>query len=247
VIVRHRSHTISEHQKERPMRSNVLIAVLGGAIVIAALAAAYIVPRSAETAPTAADDDIPLTDPGPYADFSVPDFALTNQRGEIVTRSDVIGDGEHYVIMDFFFSNCVLVCPLMNANMSLAQQRLVGHDVRMLSFSVDPVNDTPESLAEHAANLNADTDRWTFLTGEEGEVANIVAALGFAHIAPDPDDANVIQIGDGKTMRNIIHPSRFLVLDPQGRIVGSYRGTNRDEAAQMVIDLKRVLAMRPND
>jgi protein SCO1/2 len=190
------------------------------------------------------DDEIPLTDPTLWADFRVPEFELTSHEGREVSRSDVIGDGEHYLVMDFFFSNCELVCPLMNANMLMASNQLDGYDVRFLSMSVDPRNDTAEKLRAHAAALGADTDRWTFLTGEPGEVAEIVAALGFAQIEDDPAEENLIELEDGSTMANIIHPSRFLVLDPEGNIVGAYRGTERAEVQEMIQDLKQVLALR---
>lgn len=189
-------------------------------------------------------EPMPLTDPTLWADYPVPEFELLRHDGQTVTRGDVVGDGEHFVVMDFFFSNCELICPLMNGNMLIATNQLDGYDVRMVSMSVDPRNDTPEKLRAHAAALGADTSRWSFLTGEPGEVAAIVSALGFAEITEDTNAENIIELPDGSTMSNIVHPNRFLVIDPDGHIVGAYRGTDRDEVQTMIGDLKRALAMR---
>src|SRR6185503_5674280 len=49
------------------------------------------------------------------------------------------------VIVNAMFTTCVSVCPMMNHNMQMIQERLgdrLGKDVVMLSFTVDPANDT---------------------------------------------------------------------------------------------------------
>ena len=51
--------------------------------------------------------------------------------------------------------------------MQKLQDRL-PKEVRLVSFSVDPYNDTPEVLTEYAKRYNADPERWLFLTGDCG-------------------------------------------------------------------------------
>jgi len=230
-------------------RTGTLVSMAAALFVAGAIVAALVATRpdadvqSGGVEGAGAADGVPLTDHTLYADFQVPAFSLVDQSGATRTRADVIGDGERYTVLEFFFSNCTLICPLMNANLVMAQDQLEGYDVEFVSLSVDPANDTPATLTAHAEQLGADTSRWTFLTGEEGGGAAIVEALGFASVGPDPD--NLITLPNGEQMTNIRHPSRLLVLDPEGRIVGSYIGTERDEVQEMIRDLKIVLARGP--
>ncbi|HZW09100.1 MAG TPA: SCO family protein [Phycisphaerales bacterium] len=148
--------------------------------------------------------------------LKIPDFSLVNQAGEPVDQS--VLDGRVSVVA-FIFTNCQLACPPMTGAMLRMYHALGGAPVRFVSISVDPVHDTPERLTEYAARLSVDTGRWMFLTGGEGETARIVAeSLKFA-IAPDPDDANLIPLPDGSTMRNISHPIKLFLVGPERQIL----------------------------
>jgi protein SCO1/2 len=142
------------------------------------------------------------------------------------------------------FTHCELVCPIMNGNVYRLTQSLRGQPVRFVGVSVDPINDTPERLRAYLASFeDVPEGVWTMLTGEVGQTESIVRRMGFV-LEEDMDDANIITLPDGKTMRNIVHPVRFLVLDETGTIVGSYRGNNPEEVGLLEDDLKRVLAGR---
>ena len=183
--------------------------------------------------------DMPLTDTETYGFMEMPDFELVDQRGRLVTRDDVIGGGK-WTVLDFMFTNCVLACPIMSGNMRLVNQEVGSDRVRFVSISVDPENDTVRTLRSFGERLEAD-DRWRFLKTEPGDPERIVGGLGLL-LEEDTNPENTITLMDGGTMENIIHPTRFLVFNPEGVLVGSYRGMDRGDVEQLIRDLSRVLA-----
>lgn len=148
--------------------------------------------------------------------FMVPEFRLINQSGESVDHT--VFDGE-ITVLAFMFTNCQTACPPMMANMIQVYNKLKGTPVRFASISVDPVHDTPERLAEYAANVGIDTGRWTFLTGPEGESARVVNESLKFEISEDPDASAVIILADGSTMRNLRHPIKLFLIGPSREIL----------------------------
>jgi cytochrome oxidase Cu insertion factor (SCO1/SenC/PrrC family) len=114
---------------------------------------------------------------------SVPDFALTDQRGRLVRRSDL--DGNVW-IASFIFTNCPDECPLMTAEMARLQSDLAYMNaLRLVSISVDPDRDTPAVLSQYAERFNADPGRWVFLTGDKRAIYRL-ARDGFRLGIVDP-------------------------------------------------------------
>lgn len=111
------------------------------------------------------------------ADYAPPDVPLVDQQGRKVSLASVLGhDGP--VLLQFIFTTCPTICPVMSAGFSAAQERL-GADlerVRMVSISIDPEHDTPERLREYAARWRAG-ERWVFLTGKLDHVVAVQKAF----------------------------------------------------------------------
>lgn len=148
--------------------------------------------------------------------FSIPEFAMIDQDGRPADES--VLDGQ-VTVLAFMFTHCELACPPITANMRRLYSHLEETNVRFLSISVDPVNDTPEVLRAYAENLGVDTQRWRFLTGPEGEAGRVIAESLKFDVSEDPDDANIIELPDGSTMRNIRHPTRLFLIGPDRRIL----------------------------
>jgi protein SCO1/2 len=98
----------------------------------------------------------------------VPDFVFTNQDKRIISNEDYLG--KVYVI-EFFFSTCPTICPIMNANMKRLEEAF-GHrdDFGIASFTIDPEKDTPEQLKRYAESLGVFSQNWHFLTGESADI-----------------------------------------------------------------------------
>ena len=107
---------------------------------------------------------------------SVPDFSLTDQRGQALGLSDMKGK---IWVADFIFTNCPTICPAMTQEMARLQSEFVADPVYFVSFSVDPERDTSAVLSRYAKVYGADERRWHFLTGDKGHIYQL-AEEGFS-------------------------------------------------------------------
>jgi protein SCO1 len=97
--------------------------------------------------------------------FSVPDVKLEDENGKPVSLRELT-DGHSPVMLNFIFTTCTTICPVMTSTFQQVQGKLGKNreEVRMVSISIDPENDTPAKLKEYAAKYKAGT-QWIFLTG----------------------------------------------------------------------------------
>ncbi len=106
-------------------------------------------------------------------DYPLPDVALVDMDGQRVPLPAVLGDGP--VLLQFIFTTCPAVCPILSATFTGAQDRLPG--VRMVSISIDPEHDTPARLREYARRFRAGP-QWRFFTGSLDDVVAVQKAFG---------------------------------------------------------------------
>lgn len=165
-------------------------------------------------------------------DSEVDDFAATTQDGKDLSNKDLEGQ---WWIADFIFTNCTTVCLPMTSNMSKLQDQIkeadLAENVQLVSFSVDPDYDTPEVLTEYAQQYDADLTNWTFLTGYDFETIQKISVESFqSALAPPPE-------GDDQVM----HGTRFFLVNPEGVVIKSYKGTEANTIDEIVDDLKIAL------
>lgn len=159
----------------------------------------------------------------------VPEFELIEASGEKQTLADLRGTP---FVADLIFTSCAGICPRMTREM--ATLRASVRDVpglRFVSFSVDPATDTPEVLRDYASRFVDDRSGWLFLTGENATIRRI-AAEGFLLPVQDGDPSR----GD----EAVLHSSRFVLVDAEGRVRGTY--DVRDAEAMLALrgDLRRL-------
>jgi protein SCO1/2 len=127
------------------------------------------------------------------------DVRLVTQDGNSVRLySDLLKD--KVVVIHTFFGTCTGSCPRMSSTLSGLQERLgdrLGKDVYLLSFSVDPENDTPEKLKAYAAEFHA-RPGWLFLTGSKENVQFALGKLG-PQIARREDHSTLFMVGNNRT------------------------------------------------
>lgn len=112
--------------------------------------------------------------------------------------ADVLGD--QIVVMDFVFTTCTTICPILSAKLARLQERLgarAGAEVRLVSFSIDPARDTPARLKAFGARFHAGP-AWTWLTGEVGDVERVLKGLG-AFTPAFTEHPPMMLVGDGRT------------------------------------------------
>jgi protein SCO1/2 len=149
------------------------------------------------------------------AEVDLKDLTLLDQDGrEVKFVSDVIGD--KIVVMDFVYTSCTTVCPVLSAVFVQMQERLgdrLGEDVALVSVSVDPIRDTPQRLKAYAANLKA-RPGWVWLTGPKTTVDEVLDGLG-AYSPSFEDHPAMVLVGDGRSGEW----SRFFGFPSPGRLM----------------------------
>jgi len=129
------------------------------------------------------EDDRPLE--GLKIFGTVPDFSLPERGGRRITLAEIRGK---VWIVNFIYTHCTDTCPLQSARMAQLQAEFSAEpDLRLVSITVDPEQDTPQVLAEYAGRFGADRDRWLFLTGEKKALYTL-ALEGFRLSVADPGE-----------------------------------------------------------
>lgn len=104
------------------------------------------------------------------------------------------------VLIHFAFSSCQAACPPILAQMAQVQKKLgarLGKEIRILTLTVDPENDTPGALHQLAERLGAKPG-WYFLTGTHANLQTILQRLG--GWTDDPaNHSSVLCLGDATT------------------------------------------------
>lgn len=97
--------------------------------------------------------------------YTIPKLNLIDMHNNKVSLSRIL-DHEGPVILNFIFTSCTTICPVLSATFSQVQRELGNEakNVRMISITIDPEQDTPERLKEYASRFKAGSE-WQFLTG----------------------------------------------------------------------------------
>ncbi len=118
---------------------------------------------------------------------TVPDFSLIERGGLRVSLADLRGK---VWIANFIYTHCTDTCPLQSAQLGRLQEELKPEpDVRLVSITVDPEQDTLEVLSEYATRFGADRERWLFLTGDKRAIYAL-AVEGFRLGVADPEKSD---------------------------------------------------------
>ena len=132
-------------------------------------------------------------------DIDLRDRQLVDQNGqEVMFVTDVVGD--NIVVMDFVYTTCTTICPVLSALFRQVQEKLgadVGEEITLVSMSVDPIRDTPQRLKAYSAKHGAGGG-WLWLTGQKTVVDDVLNGLG-AYTTNFEDHPSMVLIGDGQT------------------------------------------------
>jgi cytochrome oxidase Cu insertion factor (SCO1/SenC/PrrC family) len=189
-----------------------LLAAIGGWLVVAT---SGLRPKPAGFAP-----DHPRT---------LVSFVLTNQTGRTVTEAELTGK---YLVVDFLLTSCSLTCPVVNRHVAEIQQLTTNQpDVRLVSLTVDPRDDTVAVLADYAKKYGADPARWLMLTGDQTNLYHLIAT---SFLNQDLNDPFSYMPG------NFSHTDRLALVDPQGQIRYYFDGLSDDVASNVVTALARL-------
>lgn len=158
-------------------------------------------------------------------DVALPNFKLIDENGKTVTNRDLIGKR---VVLTFTYVNCIdpNACPILLGNFSNLQQDLKAkgsntENIVLISVSLDPENDTPEAMKEHAKKMNFDLSYLKMLTGDKNEIQKLADALGEHFEKKGPE---------------VIHDNKTFIFNEDGKLTHEFSGSiiDRNELYQVV-------------
>ncbi len=165
----------------------------------------------------------------------LPAWELLDQEGQPFGSQHLAGK---VYLANFIFSRCPSVCPKMLAATAKMQQALGGEaNIRLVTFTVDPLFDTPVVLKAVAQKYQTSYGPWTFLTFGNEETLFKLYGEGFK-----------ISVAPGKPatdLFDIAHSEKVVLVDQQGQIRGYY-GQDPQAQEQAMIDA-RYLAANPSE
>ncbi len=116
----------------------------------------------------------------------VPSFEFFDQDSLLIGNEDY--KGKVYVV-EFFFTSCPSICPVMNENLVAIQNEfLESDDFGIASFTITPDYDTPRVLKEYAEQHGITDLDWHLLTGDKEKIYELANA-GFNIYAAEMPDA----------------------------------------------------------
>lgn len=143
--------------------------------------------------------------------MKVPDFELTNQNNQKISNKDMLGK---VYLVEFFFSKCPTICPVMNSNMKHIEETINDKNFGIISISIDPTNDTPQVLKNHARMLGTKSPNWHFLTGNRDYIDNLA------------DQFN-IYVGDKEDQsESLNHSGMIALVDQEGNLRSRFDENN---------------------
>lgn len=163
----------------------------------------------------------------------VPEFQLTNENGVKFGSADLKG---RIYLANFVFSKCPSVCPKMLTELEKIQKRVrgTGRKVAIVTFTVDPENDTPATLFKLARKHDANPFVWTFLTDTNKESLFKLYRDGFkVGVEQNPKD-----------LFDIAHTEKIVLVDGANRVRGYYN-FEENSINQLMIDVGLIIN-RPN-
>ena len=155
-----------------------------------------------------------------------PDFSLIDQNRARVTLSEFSGK---VVAVTFVYTRCPFpnFCFRLTNNFARLQKRFareMGRELILLTITLDPVHDQPETLAEYGRTWNIDPKAWRLLTGPPAEVQRFCDRFGVAFY---PDEGE------------FIHSLHTLIIDRQGNLAANLEGN--EFTAEQLGDLVEIL------
>lgn len=167
-----------------------------------------------------------------------PSFELTDQNNKKISNETY--KGKVYVL-EFFFSTCPSICPIMNKNMVSIQNNFFGNpNFGIASITINPEYDTAAILKEHAALIGVKSSTWHMLTGDKDYIFNI-SNKGF----------NIYAGENSKVAGGFEHSGLFALIDKEGNIrcrkdkfgnpILYYDGLEKEGVKAITEDIKKLL------
>lgn len=168
-----------------------------------------------------------------------PSFSFTNQDNKTITNANF---KEKVYVVEFFFTTCPSICPIMNRRMVEVQNEFFGNpNFGIASFTINPEVDTPEVLKAYAQKYDVSHPNWHFMTGDKMDLLKL-SNEGYNLYA----DSTLNEDGD------FSHSGLFALIDKDGKIrsrfdefgnpIIYYRALDEENSPNQIKELKDDIA-----
>ena len=135
----------------------------------------------------------------------VPNFKFINQNDKPISNNDYLGK---VYIVEFFFTTCTTICPIMNTNLVHIQNSFTAFpNFGIASFTINPEFDTSEVLKLYAKENGINNLNWNLLTGDRSDIYKL-ANEGF----------NLYTAASSDFVDGFEHSGYFAIIDKEGYI-----------------------------
>ena len=160
---------------------------------------------------------------------SVPDFTLTDQKGQSISLSQFSGK---VVALTFVYTRCPFpnYCFRLTNNFGQLQKRFadrMGNDLVLLTIVIDPANDRPAALENYGETWKADSKGWHFLTGPISQIQAVCRGFDMNFY---PDEAL------------LVHSFHTVLIDRQTQLAANLEGN--DFTSKQLGDLVETILKR---
>ncbi|MAX36098.1 DUF420 domain-containing protein [Gimesia sp.] len=166
-----------------------------------------------------------------WPETGIDDFSLTERSGETVTKKDLLGKPW---VACFVFTRCAGPCPRVSGQFYQLQKDLRDLDFRLVTFTVDPKNDTPEVLSRYAESVGADPEKWLFLTGDQSEIFHLIEKSFLMPVEENKGPAR-------KPGFEVIHTTNVMLVDQEGRVLGKYNAVDDVQMAELRREVRKLV------
>lgn len=152
------------------------------------------------------------------------EFTLDESGGRPFHSADLKGK---VWAANVFYADCPNVCLRMSMAVSALTRIEELQDVRFVSITCDPENDTPQKLDEYAKLLKADRSRWFFCTGDMDYIKRV-----------GQDILNL-------SVKRLTHSEHLVVVDRAGKVRGMFNLLDADEMKKACELMRQCLQEKP--
>jgi len=154
----------------------------------------------------------------------IPQFSFLNQDSIEISNRDF---DQNIYVTDFFFTSCPSICPKVKRQMLRIYDKFENDPVlKIVSHTMDPKRDTPTRLKTFAENLEVDTDRWIFLTGDKDSLLDM------------SENYFIAAYEDKEAPGGFDHSGKIVLVDKKRHVRAFAEGTDPDDVTDFLTDIQ---------
>lgn len=164
--------------------------------------------------------------------WDAPSFTYEAQNGKMFSSDSLKGS---VYVANFFYAQCPNVCMDLSKSMAQLQQNFIDNpEIKLVSFTIDPLRDSIPVLKAYATRYGAVAGKWYFLRGDTATIWNTIEK-GFKVSVGYARDTSAV----GYTFT---HTQKLVLVDAEGKIRGFYDGMDPAEMDSLYNNIGSLLA-----